>query len=232
MDVKEQVREMILNSGADVCGIANIESFSDAPKGFHPSDIFADCKSVVVYGLSLPRGLTKVDSRLIYGHFNEFNCSQLDLIALKAAKQIEQEFGGNAVPLPSDDPYDSWVPETMEGHGLLSLKHAAVAAGLGTLGKNTLLLNSQYGNWLTLGAVLTGLDLPSDPPAETICIPGCDLCIKNCPVQAINGTSVVQKKCRLHTYGTNARGFGTVNCNQCRTVCPMKFGKRPAFSEK
>lgn len=230
MEVKEQIREIILSSGADVCGIANVESFSTAPKGFHPSDIFADCRSVVVFGLSLPKGLTKIDSKLIYAHFNSLSCSQVDLIASKAAKRIEKEFGGNAVPLPSDDPYDFWDQEKMEGHGLLSMKHAAVAAGLGTLGKSTLLLNSQYGNWLTLGAVLLDLDLPSDPPAEKICIPECDLCLKHCPVQAIDGKSVIQKKCRLNTYGTNARGFCTVNCNKCRTICPMRFGKRSPAS--
>lgn len=225
MEMKEQIREIVLSSGADVCGIANVESFSNAPKGFHPSDIFADCKSVIVFGLSLPKGLAKIDPKLIYAHFNSFNCSQVDLIATKSAKQIEKCFGGNAVPLPADDPYDSWDSEKMEGHGLLSVKHAAVAAGLGTLGKNTLLLNNQYGNWLTLGAVLTDLDLPSDPPAEKICIPSCNLCLTNCPVHAIGEKSVIQKKCRLNTYGTNARGFSTVNCNRCRTVCPMKFGK-------
>ena len=230
MEVKEQIRKIILNSGADVCGIANIESFSNAPKGFHPSDIFADCKSVVVFGLSLPKGLTRIDSKLIYAHFNSFSCSQVDLIALKSSKQIEKEFDVNAVPLPSDDPYDYWDPEKMEGHGLLSMKHAAVTAGLGTLGKSTLLLNSQYGNWLTLGAILIDVDLPPDPPDEEICIKGCDLCLKNCPVQAINGKSVIQKKCRLNTYETNARGFSTVNCNRCRTICPMRFGKRSPAS--
>lgn len=228
MEVKEQIRETVLNLGADACGIANIESFSAAPKGFHPADIFAECKSVIVFGLSLPKGLAKIDPKLIYAHFNSLNCLQADLIASKTAKQIENCFGCNAVPLPSDDPYDSWDSEKMEGHGLLSMKHAAVAAGLGTLGKNTLLLNSKYGSWLTLGAVLADLNLPSDPPAEEICIPGCNLCLTNCPVQALDGESAEQKKCRLNTFGTNARGFSTVNCNRCRTICPMRFGKKSA----
>ena len=29
----------------------------------------------------------------------------------------------------------------------------------------------------------------------------------------------------IKSYGTNARGFGTVDCNQCSTVCPMRFGE-------
>ena len=154
---------MILGLGADLCGFANIGSFCGAPEGFHPSDIFADCKSVIVFGLALPKGLSKASPKLVYAHFNDCICPPLDFIAFCAAKQIEAEFGGYAVPLPSDGPYDYWDSEKSEGRGLISMKHAAVAAGLGTLGRSTLLLNSRYGNMLILGAVLTDLDLPSDP---------------------------------------------------------------------
>jgi epoxyqueuosine reductase QueG len=88
---------------------------------------------------------------------------------------------------------------------------------------------------LVLGAVLTDIDLPSDPPAKSICIENCSLCIRNCPVQALNGRSAIQKRCRPNTYGVNARGYETVNCNRCRTcekVCPksnIKVGEKPEF---
>jgi len=131
-----------------------------------------------------------------------------------------------AVPLPSDEPYEYWDAENTEGRGLLSMKHAAVAAGLGTLGKNTLLLNEKFGNLLTLGAVLTDLDLPSDPLAESICLDSCRLCLECGPSHALDGTRANQKKCRSYAYGTSPRGYGTVDCNRCRMVCPMRFGKR------
>ncbi len=220
----EEIKKIVMDLGADVCGIANIDRFADAPEGFHPKNIYPDCKSVIVFGLALPKGLFKVEPRLIYGHFNYAACPEVDQIALHTAKQIEERFGSFAVPLPADSPYEYWVPEKMEGHGLLSMKHAAVAAGLGTLGKSTLLLNRKYGSMLVLGAVLTDLDLPSDPPAESICIRGCNLCINNCPAQALDGKTANQKKCRTNTYGTNARGYDTVDCNKCRTVCPRAFG--------
>lgn len=223
--MKNQIKKIILSLGADVCGVTNVDRFSGAPVGFHPRDIFPDCKSVIVLGIALPKGLTKVEPRLIYGHFNYGTCPEVDWVALKAAKEIERLFGGYAVPLPSDSPYEYWDAEKMEGRGLISMKHAAVFAGLGALGKSTLLLNEKYGNLLTLGAVLTELDLDSDPLAENICIEGCNICIKNCPARALNGQSAIQKKCRLNTYGTNTRGFDTVNCNQCRVLCPMRFGK-------
>ncbi len=223
--MKGQIKELVLKLGADVCGVANIDRFIQAPSGFHPRDIFPECDSVIVFGIALPKGLAKVPSRLIYGHFNYSSCSEVDLIAFHTAREVERLFGGYAVPIPSDSPYEYWDADKMEGRGLLSMKHAAVLAGLGTLGKNTLLLNETYGNLMTIGMVLTDLNMESDAPAESICQEGCNLCVRNCPSQALDGHSVDQLKCRAYTYGTNARGYDTVDCNRCRVVCPMRFGK-------
>lgn len=79
---------------------------------------------------------------------------------------------------------------------------------------------------LNIGAVLTNLNLSSDTPAENMCIKGCSLCIDNCPVNAINENYVNQMRCRKYAYASNDRGFDIVNCNNCRTKCPMAFGKR------
>jgi len=103
------------------------------------------------------------------------------------------------------------------------MKHAAVYAGLGSLGKSTLFLNERYGNMVTLGAVLTSLELPSDAIAESVCIENCNKCIEACPVSAIDNGKVNQKLCRENAYGKTKRGFDTVDCNKCRTVCPANL---------
>ncbi len=223
--MKDRIKEIFLNLGAEVCGVANIDRFINTLKGFHPADIYSDCKSVIVFGKALPKGTAKVSPRIIYQHFNSIGPVELDRIAYLASIEIERSYNGYAVPIPSDGPYDCWDTDQMEGRGLISMKHSAVLAGLGALGKSTLLLNSRYGNMLNIGAVLTNLNLPSDAPAESICIEGCSLCIENCPVHAINDDGVNQKLCRNNTYASNDRGFGVVNCNKCRTECPMAFGK-------
>lgn len=222
--MKDKIKQEILSFGADVCGVANIDRFTAAPEGFSPKDIYKECKSVIVFGMSLPKGLTKVDSRLIYGHFNSFICSEVDRIALKGAGFIEQSFGVMAVPLPCDGPYEYWEKDTLTGKGLISMKHAAVQSGLGQLGKNSLLLNPQYGNLLTIGAILTNLELVSDEPCADVCIEGCQKCVDSCPMRAITDGVVNQRLCRTHTYGKTERGFDTVDCNQCRVVCPRKYG--------
>ena len=220
---EEKVKQVVFSKGADLCGIANINRFSNTPAGFHPLDIYKECKSVIVFAKKLPKGLAYVNPRIIYNHANKLNISAVDKITYEASISIEQ-LGCTAVPLPCDGPYEYWEQDNLRGKGLLSMRHAAVLAGLGSLGKNTLFISRQYGNFLTLGAILTNLDLKSDPLSEELCVENCRLCLDNCPVKALDGKTANQQLCRPNTYGTNERGFGVVNCNKCRTICPRKFG--------
>jgi epoxyqueuosine reductase QueG len=63
------------------------------------------------------------------------------------------------------------------------LAEGADVCELGTIVKNSLLLNPGYGNMLTLGAFLTDVELESDSSSEDICIPSCSKCIDVCPVR-------------------------------------------------
>lgn len=224
MNQKETIRNRLLSLGADVCGFANISRFSDSPTGFNPIDIYSECKTVISFGVALPRGLSKIPPRLIYEHYNSFCIPEVDRIAFVGSKFIEHHYDCLAIPMPSDSPYEYWDEAHMEGKGLLSMKHIGVTAGLGIIGKSALLLNEKYGNLLTLGAILSNLELESDIIAKNICLEKCEKCIVNCPVGAIDSGTVNQKLCRSYTYGKNKRGFDIINCNNCRTVCPMCSG--------
>lgn len=224
--MKETIRQMILSLGADVCGFAALERFRDAPAVFSPVDVWPACRTVIAFGVALPKGLLEASDELIYGYFNDQTAKMVDRIGLETARRIEVQYTAKVMPIPCDGPYDAWDAETMTGKGILSMKHLAVACGLGQMGKSSLLLNPAYGNRLTIGVLLTDLALSSDEPSESICIPGCTRCIDACPVHAIQPDGTVQQwQCRPNTYGRNARGFDTVRCNACRRVCPMRFGK-------
>lgn len=221
--MENSIKEFVLKTGADLCGIANIERFDGAPEGFHPRDIYNDCKSVVVFAKRLPEGVARVSPRIVYNHMTEITLGELDRIALLAAVEIEN-LGGIAVPLPSDTPYDYWESETLTGKGIISMRHAAVRAGLGSMGKNTLVINETYGNMLNFGAVLTDLELRPDELSGELCTENCRCCIDACPQHALDGATANQSLCRPYAYGSNDRGFGIVNCNRCRLACPKAFG--------
>ncbi len=221
--MEKKVKDIFLGLGADVCGIAGIDRFDSAPYGFHPRDLYAACNSVIVFAKHMPKGLSAVSPRIIYNKATDMNLFEMDRIAYLGALAVE-ELGCAAVPLPSDTPYEYWDETQKEGRGIVSMRHAALLAGIGSMGKNTLILNERYGNRINIGAVLTDLRLESDPLAQELCLEGCRKCLDSCPTGALNGTTVNQQRCRAFTYTTNARGFSVCNCNTCRMICPVGGG--------
>lgn len=219
-----QIKTLIHGMGADLCGIAPVERFSEAPSGFHPTDIYKDCKSVVVFAKRLPFGALNAESCVPYTHMNHLITQEVDWLTLQIARKFEDLGIGN-VPIPSDDPYEYWEPERSYGRAILSMRHAGYLAGLGVLGKNTLLINLTFGNMIQLGAVLVDCVLEGDALAKYEgCLPNCKLCLNACPVGALNGKTVSQQKCRPLSNFRTPKGYILKKCNTCRKICPHATG--------
>lgn len=220
------VKELAMQLGADLCGIAPVQRFDGAPAGFHPTELFPDCESVIVLARRSLASTLESESMVPYTKFNEVVTRLLDELIFHYCLALEDR-GVRAVAIPVDDPYIHWNPDIMEGRGILSLRHAGMLAGLGVLGRNTLLKNLEWGNMIRLGAVLVDRAFEGDPVAEEpACPPNCSICLNACPAGALNGVSVNQMKCRLNTYHTTKRGFHLIECNTCRKVCPDRLGQK------
>ncbi|MEL6898962.1 MAG: QueG-associated DUF1730 domain-containing protein, partial [Planctomycetota bacterium] len=63
-------------------------------------------------------------------------------------------------------------------------REIAAAAGLGWVGKNTLLLNREHGSYFFLACVLTTWDLPADEPVTDEFCGSCTACLDACPTDA------------------------------------------------
>jgi epoxyqueuosine reductase QueG len=156
--------------------------------------------------------------------------AELDRIGLTLCRKLESA-GMRAVPVPADVPYIHWNVAKSQGKGILSLRHAAVNAGLGILGRNTLLISPALGNMAYIGAVLTDAALEPDPLiANLACPPNCRLCLDACPQGALDGTTVDQALCRKISFIKAGRGFDLYNCSKCRQVCPFRLGIPAATS--
>jgi epoxyqueuosine reductase QueG len=218
------VKEIVKGLGADLCGIAPTDRFTEAPKGFHPKDIYKDSKSVVVFAKRLPVESLFATSCVPYTYVNNIITQKVDELGFEVALKLEDQ-GIKAVPIPSDDPYEYWEPESSYGRAILSLRHAGYLSGLGVLGKNTLLINNEFGNMIQIGAVLVPVELEGDTIATyEVCPTDCSLCIESCPVKALNGTTVDQKLCRPHSNYRTEKGYILKKCNECRKVCPNYLG--------
>jgi epoxyqueuosine reductase len=221
------LKDLAQELGADLCGIAPADRFGEAPEGFHPADIYEKCKSVVVYAKRLPTEALFASSCVPYTHINRMVTLETDMIGIELCRRLEER-GVGAVPIPSDDPYEHWEPDRAYGRAILSMRHAGYLAGLGGLGRNTLLVNGLFGNMIQIGAVLVDSELEGDPiAAYQVCPDGCTRCIDSCPVNALDGVAVDQYLCRPLACFKNERGFILKKCNLCRSVCPSRVGLKP-----
>lgn len=220
----KSVKEKVFDLGADICGIADISQFEEAPEGFHPCDIYSECKSVIVFGVHFPQSTLDIKTNSPYTFVRSMLVSKVDTVSFQLACHLEKK-GVSSIPIPSSEPYDYWDAKRKHGRGILSLKHSGYLAGLGQIGKNTLLINKNYGNMMWLGAVLTSIQLEAD---EIICDQYCDeecrLCIDSCPESALDGKTINQKLCRKRSHSFTDGGGWVLSCNICRQVCPQYNG--------
>lgn len=218
------IKQIVHALGADLCGVASAESFHGAPEGFRPEDIFADCRSVIVFAKQFPASVLDVPSSPLYTHVYRVLSREVDRIGIELCLKLE-EHGLAAIPIPADEAADGSQPGRPDGWGLMSLRHAGHLAGLGVLGKSTLLVNRDYGNMIHLGAVLTDIELEPDPLASYVaCRPTCRICLDACPQQAVDGISVNHALCRSLSETAPVTGQFLIRCNKCRQVCPSHLG--------
>jgi epoxyqueuosine reductase len=219
-----QIKSLARDFGADLCGMASVDRFQAAPEGFRPTDIYPDCQSVIVFAKRLPTTALFMPNCVPYTHVNQMGVQEVDRLGFLLALKLE-DMGLKAVPIPSDDPYEHWEPERSYGRAILSLRHAGYLAGLGQLGKNTLLMNNQYGNMIQIGAILTDIALEIDPLATyDSCLAQCRRCLDACPQGALDGVTVNQQLCRPLSAVRTEKGYILKKCSRCRSACPHCLG--------
>jgi len=221
-----ELKKFAASAGAMGCGIANISRFADAPDGFSPKDVYSKCRSVVVIFRSMPSGVILAENPIPYTHASFKMYDEIDRLSMELLRFCESR-GVSGVIIPAQVPYLYWDEENRHGKGIISLKHAAVQAGLGIMGKSTILINKDYGNMVYLGAILIDAELESDPlTMDFACPTKCNICIKSCAQQAISEGTVNQKLCREGSFFKAGRGWDLYNCNACRRLCPLRLGSK------
>jgi len=212
----KEVKEYGLNAGANIVGIASAKDFGSAPEGFKPSDNLEGCLSVIVLGATFPHEV--LNSTVEYTASRNAMLTKMTDMAKDVEKRIKAAgYKSKAISATGGKTIDGKL------YGHISMKHAAELAGLGIIGRNYLLINSEYGTLLWFSAVLTEADLTPDKKAQYNICDNCNICVDACPSGALDDPSNFGKK-------ECAKFFRIVNkkleiqCFSCRKVCPYCFG--------
>lgn len=221
-----KAKEIMLSLGADLCGIAGIDRFNDAPKGYHPLDVLPTCKSVISFACRFPVGTLICKSDIPYTRVRNTITPKIDSIALDFCIEMEK-YQAVCVPIPTNE--SQWDINIGRWRSVVSQKHAAQAAGLGTIGRHSLLITPEFGSMVWLGAVLCEQELEPDERKEDICS-HCDLCVKVCPVNALENPELKQQACWDHAFGDDEeKQVWRIACHKCRDICPYNLGSENSF---
>lgn len=185
--IKEKARQL----GADLVGIADGKVMDENPPDpdnpRRPSDITDhDADRVIVLAKRYSSGTSRI---LAWNDRHKYYNDELALTLLEEAS-LElvywlEDHGYPAIIVPPTH-VDPWRYRNDPGEHmstLISLNHAAVEAGLGTLGLNLQLLTPEFGPRVIIGAVLSSVPVEPDRRMETsLCLgPECGRCLKTCP---------------------------------------------------
>jgi len=215
----EELRKILVESGADLVGFANLEKYS--------------INNELSFGISIAIKLSpelinsiKKDNKIFY--YKEFNriYNLLDNI-IKIGTEYLIKNGFKAYAQTNEN-------VKFSGNFTTNLPHKTVAtrAGLGWIGKCGLLITNDYGSGVRISSFLTNAKLECGKPIEKSFCGKCLECVINCPTNAITGkiwTKDVKReelidvnKCikTQEKVSMDKINRETTLCGKCFIVCP------------
>jgi epoxyqueuosine reductase len=173
--IKEKIRKYIMDLGVDDVGFANVEDYH-SPKSYPIETFLPGAKTIIslvfreLDTCESPSVTIAMNGRLDMNYFQRSCSYQIN-------RFLKKEFQAKIVDMPYSSPME--LHKDRMAIGDFSQRHAAVAAGMGTIGRHNLVIHPRFGTRIGLTALITNLELEPDVKIEQdLCI-HCDLCVKN-----------------------------------------------------
>ncbi len=214
-----KIEEVARREGAVKVGVAKVDDALQPHLNLSPEEN-ANWPFAISIAVRLSQAvldsLTDGPTPLYKWHYKQAN-ALLDHIAFRVTDEI-QKMGYRALPIAASQILD-WKKQ--DAH--LSHRHVAVAAGLGWLGRNNLLVTPEFGAQVRLVTVLTNLPLPVPEKPVPFSCGKCRRCVEECPVEALGESPQdfdFDLCFSLLDFYSRKRGLGVMICGLCVKACP------------
>lgn len=192
-------------------------------KRIDPKVTMPSCKSIIVIGISYNVNLNKAKITTPFTYRGLLSKSSWGIDYHVVLKE-KMELLIQEIKKVKDFEYKYFVDT-----GPLIDRELAKKAGIGYYGKNCSIINDEYGSFISLGYILTDLELEYSKEVEERC-GDCQLCIKACPTGALEDSYTLNpKKCISYLTQTKDNipnssrmkmGMKIYGCDTCQLVCP------------
>jgi epoxyqueuosine reductase len=144
----------------------------------------------------------------------------------------------------TENGYEAKMCDSFQSNdSILPLKLAAVRAGIGWQGKNTLFISPVFGSFLALGGIITNAELEFDNGIQKDQCGTCEACIKACPTGALNTPYKLNRQICLSNIleiETECKEVSSLignmifGCEICQEICPWnkKHIQKPKMTER
>lgn len=179
--IKNELEVFLDKFGVFKVSIADpAQRFEMAKSGCHPRDVMKDCNSVIIFALHVG-----------FDYYTALDYCQKGDVESRVLSIYRDWVSLQLANFLKDKGYNAIIPhgfkDEKEKIARLSFKLAAYEAGLGVFGRPSILITQEYGPRVNLGVVLTDASIEPDRPLRDFnpC-KGCDVCVRLCPINAID----------------------------------------------
>lgn len=218
MRIQDELKKYMMEQGVSDVGFSRIEH--GAPNGL-PFAVTV----VVRLSQAIVEEIDGAPTHTYFNHYRTVNAF-IDRSLLQCGLFLQGR-GFKYITVASSQSINS---DGWNYHGRFSHKQAAVSAGLGSVGRNSMFIHREFGSTVRLGTVFT--DCEFETSGETVPSPcgNCRLCVEACPAKAIKGGEwslgierediFDAEKCSQYMkHEFQHIGRGSV-CGICMRVCP------------
>ncbi len=194
------LKEAARGFGADLVGIASIDTLRYLPAEINPLSINSHAKSVIVVGRKVLRGALRgieqgneFDNSFPAFGFYSLEDNYLARTTYDVTIWMEKQ-GFEAVPLfaydvdgqPAGVPV---APGKPAPNVILQYRILAQAAGLGETGLSGLFLTPEFGPRQRFAMLVSDAELEADAPFKPRICDDCGACVKGCPLDALDAAA-------------------------------------------